>query len=186
MQNDLTLYQQKAKIDIVDAQTLKDATSTLSWLNTQLDAIIEDKEKLTKPLNTSLKAIREKYRPIETTLEQAINTIKSNITTYATEQKRLAQAKEEQILADKRTTTETKITKLATLEDETPGKVSTEQGSITFITTKRYRITNEQAIPRDYLTVDETKIKEAMKQNPQPQIAGVEWYEEQTVRNYRV
>ena len=186
MHQDLIIYHQKAQIDVYDAETLNTATSTLSWLNTQLDAITTDKELLTKPLNTSLKAIRDKYRPIETTIEEAISTLKQSITQYATNESKRHQEEEQKILADKRTTIDTKITKLANITPSTTdSKVITDNGSITFTTIKRYKVTNADEVPRDFLMVDDIKVKEVMKQTPQPNITGIEWYEEKSIRNYR-
>jgi uncharacterized protein YoxC len=185
MQQEIRTYTEKAKNDITTLEHMQEATSTLSWLNTQLDVITADKETLTKPLNASLKAIRDKYRPTETLLSDAIASIRLAMTSYATSQVKLAKEQEQRILADKRTSIDTKITRLATVDTTATDKVTTAQGSVSFITVKKYRIVNDQEIPRAYLQPNEEAIKEAMKQSPQPQIPGIEWYEEQSLRNYR-
>lgn len=169
-------------IDIVDPITLTHAVSILSQLNITLDTITADKETLTKPLNASLKAIRDKYRPVETELTQAIDTLKQKITTYQTQEIAKQKAIEAKILEDKRTTTETKINKLATI-DQPEQKVTTEQGKVSFITVKKYRVTDIEKVPRAFLMVNDTAIKEAMKESHP--IDGVEYYEEQSLRNYR-
>lgn len=182
--NDITIHIPEAP-KVIDQATLEQATATLSTLNTQLDTLTAHKEAKTKPINEALKKIRADYKPYEEQLTNAISQIRLAITTYATEQAKIAKAQEERILADKRTSLTTKINALANIEDTTQEKVTTEAGSITFTTVKKYRIKDLSLIPRTYLTLDEAKIKEVMKQSPQPQIAGIEWYEEKSLRNYR-
>jgi hypothetical protein len=183
MQQELTTYQQRAKIDIVDVQSLQQATSTLSWLNTQLDNLTAEKEKVTKPLNEALKAERNRFKPAETILSNAIDTLRQNISMYVTAQQRIATEQEQKILADKRTSTDTKINKLATIENTATDKVTTEQGSISFITVKKYRVTDIAKIPLHFLQVNDDLIKQALKENSP--IAGIEYYTEQSIRNYR-
>lgn len=50
---------------ISDQNSLEAATKLLTELTVTLDNVTDDKEKLTKPLNESLKAIRAKYKPVE-------------------------------------------------------------------------------------------------------------------------
>ena len=72
------------QLEITDNTSLTKATGYLSDLNSKLDSIIEDKEKITKPINASLKEIREKYRPIETKLKELIDLIRAKMSEYAT------------------------------------------------------------------------------------------------------
>lgn len=179
-----TLFQ-KAQIDIVDPPTLEQATSTLSQLNKHLDALTEDKEKLTKPLNISLKAIREKYKPTETLLQQSIDLLRANLSAYATAQLKAKQLEEARILAreEKGTIkTETAIRKLSEIAPlET--NIKTSEGSVQFRTIQKYRILDITKIPHEYLQVNDKAIKEAMEQSTP--IEGIEYYSEQEVRNYR-
>lgn len=168
---------------IIDSQkTLEEATSTLSQLNTYLDQVTAHKEAKTKPLNAALKAIRDDYRPLETQLSEAIQVVRSSITAYATEQAKIALQQEQAILNDKRTKLTTKVQQLAEIEQPT-AKVSTAQGSITFMTVKRWRLTDINKVPIAFLIPNEDAIKQAMKEGSP--IAGIEYYEEQTLRNYR-
>ena len=177
-------------IDVYNAQTLEEATLYLSELNKSLDAITAHKEAKTKPINEALKKIRQDYKPLETQLEQAIAQIRQSITTYATQQAKIAQEQEQKILNDKRTTLDTKISKLATIEP-TNEKVSTEQGSITFTTVKKYavsdKITNDQLANlyrNNILELNTTTLKAYIKtSSTTPE--GITVTEEQSLRNYR-
>ena len=181
-QNIINYTPPNVQIDVIDSATMQSAVSILSQLNTTLDAITADKERMTKPLNASLKVIRDKYKPVETELTEAITTLKQKITTYQTQEIAKQKQLEAKILNDQRTTTETKINKLSTIE-QPDQKVSTEAGKVSFITIKKYRVIDIEQIPRAFLQVNDTAIKEAMKEN-EP-VAGVEYYEEQSLRNYR-
>lgn len=186
MKNELKTYIKDTpditSLFILTNEDLTRATSLLSQLNKQLDAIKAHKEEKTKPLNAALKAIREDYRPYETILSEAIDSLKVKMTTYATLALKEKQAQEDKILADKRTTTETKIDRLSTLVDN-PTEANTDDGSVKFYTIKKYRVLDITKVPHDLLQVNDTLIKELMKEG-EP-IPGIEFYEEQTLRNYR-
>jgi len=169
-------------ITVKDQATLAQATSLLSSLNTSLDQLTAHKEAKTKPINEALKKIRDDYRPLEQQLTEAIATIRKSITTHAQEQAKIALQQEQAILNDKRTKLTTKVQQLAEIEQPT-AKVSTAQGSITFMTVKRWRLTDINKVPIAFLIPNEDAIKQAMKEGSP--IAGIEYYEEQTLRNYR-
>ncbi len=48
------------------------------------------KEEITKPLNEAIKSARELFKPIESTLEQAEQTVKQKMIAYTREQNRIA------------------------------------------------------------------------------------------------
>ena len=169
-------------ITVDSPQTLEQATSTLSQLNTYLDQLTTEKEKVTKPLNEAIKAERARFKPLEEQLANAIQSIRQSITVYATNQAKIALQQEQKILDDKRTKLETKVQQLAELEQPT-AKVTTDQGSISFVTVRKYRVTDKNLIPHYFLEVNDTLVKQAMKEGRQ--IQGIEYYEEQSLRNYR-
>lgn len=168
---------------VVDQTTLEQATKFLSELNTSLDKLIEEKEKVTTPLNLALKNERARFKPAEQQLEDAITQVKTSITTYVNAQIAEAKLLEQKILNDMRTSATTKIDKLATIDQSATDKVATDAGSVSFVTVKKWRITEAMLIPRTYLIPNEGMIKEAMKDNTN--IPGIEFYSEQTLRNYR-
>lgn len=172
-----------SSITISNQETLEQATSILSQLNKNLDVLTAHKEEKTKPINAALKAIRQDYKPLEEQLTNAITQIKTSITTYVNVQIQEAAKLQARILADGRTSTETKISKLSQVDDSATDKVKTDAGSVSFVTVKKWRITEPNEIPRHFLMVDEDKVKQAMKDNFA--IKGIEFYEEQSLRNYR-
>lgn len=194
MQNDITQYIPPfitSKIDVYDAQSLELATSTLSTLNKSLDTLTAHKEAKTKPINEALKKIRADYKPIEEQLTQAITETKRAILKYTQEQAKIALQKEKRILDDKSTSLTTKMQQLAEIDQSPTEKVTTEQGAITFTTTKKYsladNITASQALALlkvNALVLDVTALKAHIKATGSTP-EGITMTEEQTLRNYR-
>lgn len=178
-------------VEVKDAQSLALATSTLSTLNKSLDTLTAHKEAKTKPINEALRKIREDYRPLEQQLTRAITETKQAILRYTQEQAKIALQREQKILNDKRTTLTTKIQQLAEIEQTATEKVTTDNGAITFTTTKKYaladNITASQALALlkvGALTLDVTALKTYIKATGNTP-EGITITEEQTLRNYR-
>lgn len=179
------------KLTVDSPQSLSQATSLLSELNKSLDTLTAHKEAKTKPINEALRKIRADYKPLEDQLTQAIASIKQSILKYTQEQAKIALQREEKILADKRTNLTTKIQQLAELDQTPTEKVTTNNGSISFTTTKKYalaeNITADQALALlkvNALTLDVTALKAYIKTTGiTPE--GITITEEQTLRNYR-
>lgn len=173
--NQLIEYTPPQIPQITSPETLQEATSILSQLNTKLDAITQDKELLTKPLNQSLKAIRDKYRPIETLLSQSIETIRSQMSQYATKVKQLEATKQATILAKVeagKLKPDTAIKQLTKLESSSNVNTQSDFGKVTFKTVHLYRVTDMSKIPLEFLTIDDTLVKLAQKNNNP--IAGID------------
>ena len=178
-------------VEVKDAQSLALATSTLSTLNKSLDTLTAHKEAKTKPINEALKKIREDYRPLEQQLTQAITETKQAILKYTQEQAKITQEQEKRILEDKRTTLTIKIQQLAEIEQTATDKVTTDNGAISFTTTKKYTISDPvtgEALAglwrANLITLDVTALKAHIKATgTTPE--GITITEEQTLRNYR-
>lgn len=179
------------KIPIIGSQeALEEATVLLSQLNKHLDAITADKELLTKPLNASLKAIRDKYRPAEDSINTAISSIKAAMTTYRTNV--LAQqSKQIDSIAGRIergtmniTTAMDKISIITSNTDDSK-KVATELGNVSFRSYACWRVIDEKIIPRECLRVNDEVIKAWQKEHPNNPPAGIEFYTEERPVNYR-
>ena len=77
----------------------KKATIALSELNKLGDELTDQKEELTKPLNAVLKAIRDRYRPLESAHVNAVRMIKSKLIAYYDAKKRKADEEAAKIAA---------------------------------------------------------------------------------------
>ena len=152
---------------VKDTASMEKATEYMSKANKFLDALKKDREAITKPINDSLKAIRAKYKPTEDKLTAIIENIRSQMTIYQTEQLRLKAEAERKITdrVEKGTLKmETAIKKIENIEVPA-NKTTTDLGSVSFRATPRLKITDEKLIPREYLTINEGAIMNALKAN---------------------
>lgn len=175
------------KIEIVDTETLTEATSFLTKANQYLDSVVKYKKKKTDPLNQALKIIRAETKPIETALETAIDLIREKMSVYQTS---LVQAKQdaEKKIAERigegrgKLSMESAVKRIEAIEKPVD-LVTVEEGAVKFRVDKRLKIVDESLIPREYLIADEKKILEALKGGAE--IAGVEIEEISVPVNYR-
>jgi hypothetical protein len=172
---------------IKDAKDMESASSLLSILNRRRDQITEEKEKVTKPLNEALKAERSRWKPIEMVLDTHIDDIRSRMSAYQTEQSRIAKEEEAKIASRIKPgkgnlSLDTALEKMDAIN--TPEeKVTTDNGSVSFRTDKRLKITDETKIPRHYLIVNEKLLLEDLKKGVA--VYGAEIEEVKTVINKR-
>ena len=144
---------------------LKIAVAALSKLNSYLDRVVEDREKITVPMNAALKEVRAKYKPIESTLETAIELIRGKMSSFQTELMQAQKAKEAEIASKVEAGTinlETAVAKLDAIEAPAQG-VRTDAGLVNFKTVQRLKITIPESIPRIYLVVDEAALLSDLK-----------------------
>ncbi len=181
------LASQVESLEIVDATSMQSGVVILSNMNKYMDSVKEQKEKLTKPINESLKNIRAMFKPLETTYEIAIEALRGKMTKFQTES--VAKARiEEQKIADRvgsgtgHLKIETAIKQIEKVE--TPEKeISTTSGLVQFVETKKFEVTNLAAVPVDYILPNEVAIRNAMKLGKE--IPGVRYYTEMVPRNFR-
>lgn len=154
-------------IAITDEKSMQGAVSVLSMLNTALDKLTTDKEKLTKPMNEVLKEIRSRYAPKIGELEDAIAYVRKQMTTYQTEEtKRLATIAEQ--IAEKagtELTFEEASTEIGALV-KPDSQVRTAQGMVSFRTVPTYEVQDITKVPYEYLVVDMAKVKKATAKIP--------------------
>ncbi len=175
-------------LKIKDEKSLYLSVEWLSKCNKMLDNVIEQKKKLTDPLNQALKEVRLRYKPIETRLELMIIDIKAKQSSY--QQKALETQKLHEIditnrLLGGNLILEQAVAKLDSVK--TPNKVSTNDGKVSFIPIKRFEVMDiillSEVNRGQYILPNEPLIREAMKQGIE--LAGVRYYEELSVRNNR-
>jgi hypothetical protein len=178
---------QMKPILIVDTKSLTEATETLSKLNKYLDALTKDKETITKPINESLKVIRAKYKPLETSLSEAIEMIRKSMGSYQTTLM-ANQRMEEQKIADRigegrgKLSLESATKKIEAIEVPV-AKIATDNGSIKFRETKCFEVVDISKVPIKYHLPDEVAIRTAMKAGIE--FEGVKYWSEQTPINNR-
>lgn len=187
------LITQATKIKITTQEEQNAAGELLTAINKEADAFKALKETITKPMNAALKAAREIFKPRETKLEEAIQTLRDAMGSYqlAADKKAEADALKLANRVEKGTMkAETAVRKMD--EIDTPTKeIETVGGSVKFRTDKKLKITDSIALVKfivkngmyQMLDIDEAAVLLAIKQgNVMP---GAEIEEVKTVINSR-
>lgn len=191
MQNDKELVALKGQIskqenqaNAISIETQEDYTAAVDLVAKlkETGSIIKNKkESITKPLNESLKQVRSLFAPIEAQFANAETIIKGKLLAYKRKIDEEARAKEAKIAEKvesgkmKLETGEKKLGQIERVENTTRGKV----GEVQIRKIKKVRITDEAAIPRNYLVPDMVAIRrDALGGTAIP---GVEVYEEESV-----
>ena len=169
-------------LTVKNQQEYSEAVEVLSKIKTVKKMVKENKEAITKPINESLKNIRALFSPIEENTEKAEDIIKSKMRNFLDEEEERERKEKEKIahkLALGKISEEKAIEKIEDVK-KMENKVETKTGGATVRIERKFRITDEFRIPREYLTPDLAKIKDAvLKQNQI--IDGVEVYEEKNI-----
>jgi len=154
------------ELRIKDDETMKISVEFLSILNKENDRLVEDREKLTKPLNEALKGIRAKYRPATDILTGAIDIIRSKMSDYQTAIVLKRKQKENDIankISEGKLSIEKGVSKLDSLQ-VINNKTETENGSVKFRTDYILEVVNKEEIPLIYLEVNESSVIKALKE----------------------
>lgn len=150
---------------IVDTATLTRATDTLSLLNTYLDKVTAEKERVTRPLNEALRAERSRWKPIETQLEGAIDSIRLKMTEYQTKlinTQKDAQERVAGLVASGEVSLSAGLKKLSKVEVPVD-TVTAENGSVSFRAKDTLEIVSRESIPDKYWIVDEALVFDDLK-----------------------
>jgi hypothetical protein len=178
---------QAQEVVITSLKDMTGAVSFLSTLNKKLDTIVAEKERVTKPLNEALKAERARWKPFETQLESAIESVRSAMMRYQTTVAQQAREKEAKIMARMgegkgHIKVETAVRKLGEIEraDE---HVSTDAGSVRFREARRFEVVDIVMLPMQFHLADEVKIRKTMTEGVE--LPGVRYWVEQVPYNTR-
>lgn len=170
---------------IKDAESMANATELLSQINQYADSLEEKKQEVVKPLNEALKKFRSMFKPLEEKCETAITSIRFKMTVYQTAQIAKEKEKEAKLVAkmesgeidmDKAVN---KLSKIARVEKT----VSTDSGSVQFVETLCFEVTDIKDLPIQYHLADEVAIRKDLKEGRD--IPGVRKWTEQRPKNSR-
>lgn len=181
------LVSQANNLAIATQEDMVKATAVLSNLGRYYDSVVAKREEITKPANATLHAARAMFDPIEKPAKAAIEALRTRIGAWQTaETKRANEEKNkiaERIAPGKgNLSIETAVKKLDAIA--TPeAAIATNEGSLKFRVHQVLTITNESLIPREYLIVDEVKLKAALKGGVK--VPGAELVETQIPINSR-
>ena len=144
----------------------------------KLIKMIDTKEKsITRPINESLKEIRAMFKPYKEQAETLKNQTKQAMMSYiqAEEAKRKEQEAKITARVEKGTMREdTAVAKLSTMEEEATNTTRN------FTSVLRVEVLDIKQIPAEYLTVNETAIKQAFRDGVE--VPGVTCFYEKVAR----
>jgi hypothetical protein len=137
------------------------ATELLSKINKAGDMIKAQKEAITKPLNASLAAARELFKPLELIQAEAKSIVSRKMIDFQTKFEAERAAQEAKIVARVEKGTlkiETAVRKVEALE-KVENKVEAVSGSVTFKEVRVPKVIDENLLPREYLEVNMVKVR---------------------------
>lgn len=142
-------------LTIATLDDMKQATELLSEVNRMADKFEAEKELLTKPLNTALKEIRSRYKPIEGALGNAISTIRYKMSEAMKKFDAEAEAKKEKLMARVEKGTMRVETAVAKMEDipDASATVLTDSGSVQWMIVKKLVFDDMLSINKKHLSV---------------------------------
>ncbi len=169
------------ELSITSNEEMVKATDLLSKMKTVARMIKERKEEITKPLTEALNSARDLFKPIESNLADAEKVVKTKMLSWQDEEDKRIEAAKAKVMdkvEDGKMSAEKasgKIEQIGEVQTSVRGKV----GSVSTKIIKKYRVTDETKIPREFLTPDMVKITEALKAGQA--VPGAEMYEEKTI-----
>lgn len=175
------------KLSIKKPEDMEEATEMLSKLNKVGDSIEEEKMKVMRPLLDATAAERKRWKPAEMTLEKAIDIVRRKMTVWQTAARKKADEEEAKIAArigsgKGKFTMETAMRRADEI-DKPETAIATGSGLVKFRTVPKFEIVDEAKVPREYLVIDEAKVRESMKEGKE--IAGIRFYTEEVPVNTR-
>lgn len=160
------IAEQALVFTIAHEEDMKQATTILSKLNQFNDNIIEEREKVTKPLNEALKAERLRWKPLELQNQAAIDAVRAEMTRYQTHLANQRKAEEERIAglvaSGKIKKIETAVKHIDAL-DKVVSNISTDSGDVKFRATPTLKVTDIEKIAREYFDLSEARLLKALK-----------------------
>lgn len=161
---------------VADSEGMRRATELLSRLNKFNDSVVEEKEKVTKPLNEALKAERGRWKPVEEVCAEAVGIVRGKMSEYQTAEVKRAREEEAAIAArvgegKGKLKVETAIRKMDAVE-KAEDKVNTESGMVKFREDKVLLVTDVSIVPFEYFVLDERKLLADLKAGVK--VAGAE------------
>lgn len=181
------IVQQANTLNIKSVEDMTRATDILSTLNRFTDKIKEERERITRPALDIIAEERARWKPIETPVVKAINNLRTKISAYQTAVIAERKAQEEKIASrvapgKGNLSVASAVAKLANIPAVVK-TVETQAGVLKFRTDFVLTIINADLIPREYLSVDEARVKSALKEGKE--VPGARLVERQVPVNMR-
>lgn len=170
----MVLQEQATTLTVENPAQVTVAADLLTTIKNARKTVTGRKEEITRPLMSGLASIRDLFKPIELTLENAEKVVKAKMLAYNT----IEQEKIEKEKARINGRVEKGTMRLDTAVEKL-GSVGTGTKMKTRTLTK-VRVVDEALVPREFMVPDMTKITEAVLRQG-VEIPGIEKYQEKIV-----
>ncbi len=178
---DQFLYEfQEVKITSQDEYT--NAGDLLKQIQNKIKKLEDKRKEYTQPLDESKKRIMADFKSISEPLEEFVSNVKSKMVEwYRIEQARLDEEQKKIEAAALAKAKEEHVSEVVVPVINT--QVKTQRGDVSTTTVKKvwkWKVTDENAVTRDYLCVDGDKVSDAVKEGNR-NIPGIEIYQEEQI-----
>ena len=174
--NDKLVSKIETVIEITTDEGVVVATEYLVQVKDRLKAHEEERTSYTQPINESLRRINARFKEIIEPLKNAETKLKSAILDYR------AKIEERRLEAEKQLQNTTGSNELV-VESTLPDTVESRSGESRTVRRWTFSIEDFKKVPREYLTVDETKVDKAIKEGKR-EIKGLKIYQEESLSIY--
>jgi len=153
------------------------ATEFLVQVKNKIDSLEEERQSYTKPINESLRRLNARFKELTEPLRSAEKTVKEAVLEYRAKREAVRLVEEEKLRK------ENKNPNLA-LTDVLPDIIESKSGESRTSKKWVFEIVDEKKVPREYLTVDKSKVDEAIS-NGVRKIIGLNIFQKENLSIYR-
>jgi len=173
-----TMVSKSSKLTLVKTdEDVTKATEFLVQVKNKIDEYEEERQGYTKPLNETLRKLNARFKELTEPLKTAARTVNDAILSYR-EEKEAKRLIEQAKFQKKNGNTDIELS--STL----PDIVESKSGESRVSKHWTFEVVDEKKVPHEYLTVNDAKVDEAIK-NGVREIAGLKIFQKERLSIYR-
>jgi seryl-tRNA synthetase len=175
----LNIFIQKTS-DIKSIKSVEDLTradEARIKIKNKLAQLEEERKEITKPINDSLKVVNDRYKTLTVPLKELKEKIENMILEYR-------RVEEEKRLAEEERLIEISGNPLVSVTNSVPEVIETRDSKTTFVKKWVYETVDIKKVPRQYLMIDDSAVKEAISSGKR-EIKGLHIFQKDSFRDYK-
>lgn len=175
--NNQSITERATSLVIADEKTQNEAVDYLSGIARAKKDLEEKRVFFVKPLNDQVKKINEFFKKYSTPLLEADGILRRKMVDYRTVLRKIEEEKNRKAL---------ELAKSVGIEQEEldmevkPEAAKTESGTVSGRKVMRFELVDENKVPREYLTVDASKIRKGIAAGVR-EIDGIRIWEDEDI-----
>lgn len=143
----------------------------------KLAQLEEERKQITAPINASLKVVNDRYKTLTVPLKELKEKIENMILEYR-------RVEEEKRLAEEERLIEISGNPLVSVTNSVPEVIETRDSKTTFVKKWVYETVDIKKVPRQYLMIDDSAVKEAISSGKR-EIKGLHIFQKDSFRDYK-